>query len=514
MLRRTSFFLSKPNVVVVGTGWAGCYCAHRLDPELCNIEVLSTRNHMVFTPLLPQTTTGTLEFRSVCEPITNIQPALAKLPHRFYRSMVYDVDFDDQAVKCVGVGVVGASEHVPVHTFNVKYDHLILAHGARPNTFNIPGVQDTAFFLREVNEARGIRKRLVQNIMTADLPTTSVEETKRLLHTVVVGGGPTGIEFAANLADFFNEDVAKVNRSLLKHCKVTVLEAGEVLGSFDQKLRDYGMRRLDALGVQVIKQAVVGVNEREVITKSGEVLPTGLVVWSTGVGPSTVTKTLQCDKTNRGRISVDKYLRVLRDGKPMPNVFACGDCAANAEAPLPTLAAVASRQGTYLGNQINELIKHGKMSAEFEYKSLGSMVSLGNRSAIASVGGGSKKLDLEGLKALWFWKSAYLTLLGSLRSKLYVMVNWSGSKLFGRDITYIGDLSEDKMYSLLAEQEVSREKSRVKAVEMLKTMQPDATITSDLLEQSAKTGFIPRKSAEDPAKKTEEPVKNVEAPQK
>lgn len=511
MFRRATFFLSKPSVVVIGTGWGGCYCAHRLDPDKCNIEVLSTRNHMVFTPLLPQTTTGTLEFRSVCEPITNIQPALAKLPHRFYRSMVYDVDFGEKLVKCVGVGVVGATEHVPVNTFNVKYDYLVLAHGARPNTFNIPGVQDQAFFLREVNEARGIRKRLVQNIMAADLPTTTLEETKRLLHTVVVGGGPTGIEFAANLADFFREDVAKVNRSLLKHCKVTVLEAGEVLGTFDQKLRQYGLRRLDALGVQVIKQSVVGVNEREVITKSGEILPTGLVVWSTGVGPSTMTKTLQCDKTNRGRISVDNYMRVLRNNEPIPNVFACGDCAANNESPLPTLAAVASRQGTYLGNQINELLTKGKMSAPFEYRSLGSMVSLGSRSAIASVGAETKKFDLEGLKALWFWKSAYLTLLGSVRSKLYVMVNWTGSRLFGRDITYIGDLSEDKMYSLLAEQEVSREKSRVKAVEILKTMNSDTTITSELLEKSAVTGFIPRKQGGSPSPAAEEPKKADEA---
>lgn len=492
MLRRSFPSLTKPTVVILGTGWAGCYAAHRLNPNICNIQVLSIRNHMVFTPLLPQTTTGTLEFRSVCEPVTNIQPALARLPHRFYRCMSYGIDFEKQLVKCVGVGVVGASEKVPANVFDVQYDYLILAHGARPNTFNVPGVQDNAFFLREVNEARGIRKRLVQNIMTADLPIISLEETKRLLHTVVVGGGPTGIEFAANLADFFREDVGKVNRSLVKHCKVTIVEAGEVLGTFDKALRDYGQRRLKELGIEIIKSAVVGINEKEIITKGGQTLPAGLVVWSTGVGPSTMTKSLQCDKV-RGRIAVDDYLRVLHNGEPIPQVFAAGDCCANVETALPTLAAVASRQGTYLGEQLNHLIKERRMDKPFRYKSLGSMVTIGDASAIVSIGN-RYKVDLNGLKALWFWKSAYLTVLGSLRSKLYVSVNWVGSKIFGRDITYIGDMSEDRMYGALATEEVSREQSRIKSHEMLKNMKPETVITPEVLEKGAQEGFIKRKA--------------------
>ncbi|KAG5490694.1 hypothetical protein JKF63_00816 [Porcisia hertigi] len=484
MLRNTMLWLTKPRVVVLGTGWAGCYAARQLDPNLCTIQVISNRNHMVFTPLLPQTTTGTLEFRSVCEPITNIQPSLANPPHRFIRSVIYDVDFDKKLVQCVGVGVVGGSENVPVNTFSVEYDYLIMAYGALPNTFNIPGVEEKAFFLREVNEARGIRKRLVQNIMAADLPTTSSAEAKRLLHTVVVGGGPTGIEFAANLADFFREDIKKINAALLPHCKVTVLEAGEVLGSFDTALRKYGQRRLKELGVKIRKTAVVGVTDQEVFTKSGEVLPTGLVVWSTGVGSGPLTKALKCDKTTRGRISIDDHLRVLRDGTPIPNVFSAGDCAASNEKPLPTLAAVASRQGRYIGKEINNLLKGKQMSKPFVYRSLGSMASIGNRSAIVSLGQ-KFKIDVNGYMALWVWKSAYLTILGSIRSKLYVIVNWAGSQIFGRDITYIGDLSEDRKYSALAVEGVSRE-MRCKTVHQSPDpVKPGNNATSAMAEKAA-----------------------------
>ncbi|KAH9578226.1 FAD/NAD(P)-binding domain [Trypanosoma melophagium] len=493
MLHSTRLTL-RPNVVVVGTGWAGAYFVKNMDPKLANLQVLSLRNHHVFTPLLPQTTTGTLEFRAVCEPISRIQPALAELPHRFYRCFVYGVNFDEKEVNCVGVGVVDASSKVPVQTFSVKYDKLILAHGARPNTFNVPGVLDNAFFLREVNEARGIRKRLVQNIMAADLPTTSMEETKRLLHTVVVGGGPIGIEFAGTLADFLREDVRKVNHNLVKYCSVTVLEAGEVFGTFDQRVRRWGKRRLDALGVRVVKGAVVSVNENEVVTKDGTVFRTGLVVWGTGVGPSTLTKDLDLDRTSRGRISIDDHLRVLRKGEPIPDVFAIGDCAANEKLPLPTLAAVASRQGVYLANKVNKELQNKPAPKPFEYKSLGSMVSIGESAAVVELNV-PRRFDFVGLKALYFWRSAYLSILGSWRNKLYVLANWVGSTIFGRDTTFIGDLSEERVWRALAAEEVSRERARRMASEKLKTMGVDTTITAETVEKGAARGYIQRKSS-------------------
>ncbi|RNF26868.1 putative NADH dehydrogenase [Trypanosoma conorhini] len=497
MLRPTHAVL-RPNVVVVGTGWAGAYFTRYVDPKLANLEVLSIRNHHVFTPLLPQTTTGTLEFRAVCEPISRIQPALASLPNRFYRCVVHGVNFDEKEVNCVGVGVVDSSFKAAVQPFNVKYDKLILAHGARANTFNVPGVFDNAFFLREVNEARGIRKRLVQNIMVADLPTTDLEEAKRLLHVVVVGGGPTGVEFAASVADFFRSDVRKINRNLVNLCKVTVLEAGEVFGTFDLRVRNWGKRRLDALGVEIVKGAVVAVNDKEVITKDGAVVHTGLVVWSTGVGPSALTKDLDVDRTSRGRISIDDHLRVLRKGVPLPDVYAIGDCAANEKLPLPTLAAVASRQGTYLAKQVNGELSNKPVTAPFEYKSLGSMVSLGDRAAVVELNVAGK-VDLVGLKALYFWRSAYLSILGSWRNKLYVLVNWAGSAIFGRDTTFIGDLSEDRVWRSLATEEVSRERAKQKAVAKLKGMEAKRTITSEALEKGAERGYLFRKSG-----KTEE----------
>lgn len=464
---RVSFSL---NVVLIGTGWAGAYFAKRFNPTLANLHVLSTRNHHVFTPLLPQTTTGTLEFRAVCEPISNIQHALAQHPNSFSHCVVHNVDFDKKEVNCVGVGVINADLYAPVKAFNIKYDKLVLAHGAEPNTFNVPGVKENAFFLREVNEARAIRKRLIQNIMVADLPTTSVEEIKRLLHTVVVGGGPTGIEFAAAVTDFVRDDVHKNNPHLVKYCRVTVLEAGELFVTFDMHVRKWGVRRLKTLGVEIVKDSVVAVTDKEVLTKSGKRFSAGLVVWSTGVGPSTLTKTLDVDRTPTGRISVDPFLRVFRNGEALPDVFALGDCAANKELPLPTLAAVASRQGTYLASALNRELANQPFGPAFEYKSLGSMLTIGEKSAIVELHG-KRNIDFVGLKAIFFWRSAYLSILGSWRNKLYVIMNWLGSKIYGRDVTFFNDLSEERVWRALAARGISREPSLGETVAEMKSME-------------------------------------------
>lgn len=483
---------AKPTVVVIGTGWAGAYFVRDLKcKEQCNLVVLSQRNHMVFTPLLPQTCSGTLEFRSICEPIQRVQPDLANLPNVFYRTMVYDINFDTQTIQCVAVGVIGSNDaEIPVKSFDVSYDTLVLAHGARPNTFNIPGVEEHAFFLREVSEARGIRRRLMQNLMTAALPTTDHAEVSRLLHIVVVGGGPTGVEFAADLADFLSEDIPKVDPRLLKSFRVTLLEAREVLGTFDLTLRNHGVGRLQRMGVKLKKATVAEVTPTSVTLSDGEVMMCGMVVWSTGVGPSSLTKEMKCDKTKQGRIAIDKHLRVLREGKPLKNVYALGDCAADVENSLPTLAAVASRQGRYLAKRLNHLHRHrtDEYATAFSYRSLGSMLSLGSHEALVELVQ-PKKFDFMGLRALLIYKSAYLSQLGSYRNKLYVIVNWFGSYIFGRDVTYFAELSEAKLWKSLAKEGASREQLRRKLL-FKASENKKGTLTAKSIFDASKSGTV------------------------
>jgi len=233
-------------------------------------------------------------------------------------------------------------------------------------------------------------------------------------------------------------------------------------------LRNYGAKRLQAMKVKLKKAIVSEVTADAVILNDGEVLDTNLVVWSTGVGPSTLNKALLVDKNKQGRISVDDRLRVLKDGMPLDNVFAVGDCAADVTNPLPTLAAVAQRQGKYIAANINAQLKNSTKTMDsmkpFHYKHLGSMASLGRHTALVDFkpAGG---FDLKGVRAYLVWRSAYFTMLGSVRSKLYVAVNWLGSFIWGRDTTYISEISEAKLWSKLAIGGVTREQARLRTMQ-------------------------------------------------
>ncbi|CAD6217766.1 unnamed protein product [Miscanthus lutarioriparius] len=259
----------KPRVVVLGTGWAACRLLKDVDTRAYDVVCVSPRNHMVFTPLLASTCVGTLEFRSVVEPLARIAN--------------FGCD-DDQALCSLGL-----------------FD----------------------------------------------------EEKQRLLHCVVVGGDPTGVEFSGELSDFITRDVRQRYAHVKDYVKVTLIEANEILSSFD-------------IGTRV---------------------PYGLLVWSTGVGPSEFVKSLDLPKSPGGRIGVDEWLRV----PTAPDVFALGDCAGFLEGTgkpvLPALAQVAEREGRYLARLLGRVAGQnggkahcaGKadLGEPFVYKHIGSMASGG-----------------------------------------------------------------------------------------------------------------------------------------
>lgn len=439
----------KPRVVVLGTGWAACRFLKGLDTKVYDVVCISPRNHMVFTPLLASTCVGTLEFRSVAEPVSRIQSALASNPNSyFYLATCSGVDTDKHEVYCETVTNDG-SPHKP-YRFKVAYDKLVIAAGAEPLTFGIKGVKEHAFFLREVNHAQEIRKKLLLNLMLSENPGISEEEKKRLLHCVVIGGGPTGVEFSGELSDFIMSDVRDRFSHVKDDIKVTLIEANEILSSFDVGLRQYATNHLTKSGVRLMRGVVKEVHPKKITLNDGTDVPYGLLVWSTGVGPSEFVKSLHLPKSAGGRIGVDEWLRV----PSVEDVFALGDCAGFLEQTgrpvLPALAQVAERQGKYLVELFNKIGKQngGKaLSAEdiplgdpFVYKHLGSMATVGRYKALVDLrqSKDAKGISLAGFLSWLIWRSAYLTRVVSWRNRLYVAVNWATTLVFGRDNSRIG----------------------------------------------------------------------------
>ncbi|KAI6705010.1 hypothetical protein NL676_007972 [Syzygium grande] len=439
----------KPRVVVLGTGWAACRFMKGLDVNMYDIVCISPRNHMVFTPLLPSTCVGTLEFRSVAEPVNRIQPALAATPNSyFYLASCNGVDTDKHEVYCETVGNSGLPQEP--YQFKVAYDKLVIAAGAEPLTFGIKGVKEHAYFLREVNHAQEIRKKLLLNLMLSENPGISEEERKRLLHCVVIGGGPTGVEFSGELSDFIMKDVHESFPHVKDYIKVTLIEANEILSSFDVGLRQYAINHLTRSGVHLKRGVVKEVHAKKIVLNDGTDVPYGLLVWSTGVGPSEFIKSLNLPKSPGGRIGVDEWMRV----PSVEDVFALGDCAGFLEQTgrpvLPALAQVAEREGKFLEELFRRIGKQngGKafcskdipLGDPFVYKHLGSMASVGRYKALVDL---RQSKDANGISHAGFvswlvWRSAYLTRVVSWRNRFYVAVNWTTTMVFGRDNSRIG----------------------------------------------------------------------------
>lgn len=436
-------------LVIVGTGWAGyqlfTQCRkHRVDIEETvgrpvDLIVVSKRNHFLYTPLLASTTVGTLEFRSIIEPLRDSQLGQES---DFHFASVQDIDPEKKVLQ-VESAISAESRN---RKYDIKYDTLVLACGSRPLTFGLPGVEKHAFFLKELHHARKIRNRVLENFEAATQPGVTPEEKKSLLHFVVVGGGPTGIEFCAELYDLVQQDLVHKYPQTSKHLNVTLVDSGEILSGFDKHLRAVALRKIQKRStMKIVKKSCIEVTADGVTVEGGEKIPSGLVVWTAGVGPNELTKSLTVfEKSQRGNILTNQYCQVMgaanvEEKAPwgMPrrsNVFSIGDCAEILDYPLPATAQKAQSQANYLA-----LLLRGKNPAPakpYAFQSKGMMAYLGSYEGLFEARArDDDKITLSGWKAWFLWRSAYLTKLGSWRLRLQVPLDWLKAMLVGRDIS-------------------------------------------------------------------------------
>ncbi|MFN3427573.1 MAG: FAD-dependent oxidoreductase [Candidatus Thermochlorobacter sp.] len=409
----------KPRLVVLGTGFGALSLLKDLSPSRYATTVISPRNHFLFTPLLPSTTVGTIEFLSIAEPIR-----LAAKGATFMQASAFALDPLRKAICC--------KDLFSGKEFDIYYDVLVIAVGAASNTFGIEGVMQHALFLKELSDARLIRQKVIDNLEQASLPTVSEAERKRLLHFVVVGGGPTGVEYAAELADFFDDEVKMYFPNLVQDARITLVEAGkQILSSFDESLASYTLKVFQRRRIKsILNTPVKKVEAGRVHLATGEVLETGLIVWSTGNGPTPFVKALPFQKDRAGRILTDRYLRVLGQ----TNIFALGDCATIEGYSQPATAQVAMQAGKYLAKLLNRAPSPSeaeKSIAPFERQDFGMLAYIGDDKALADL----PNVKWKGFLTWLFWRAAYLTKLVSIKNKMQVLFDWIKSRLFGRDLS-------------------------------------------------------------------------------
>jgi NADH:ubiquinone reductase (H+-translocating) len=321
----------KPKLLILGGGWGSVALLKTLNPEEYHVTLVSPANYFLFTPMLPSATVGTLELRSLAEPIRRI---VAGVKGHFIRASAEEIDFSAKLVEVSQIDANGKEVR-----FYLPYDKLVIGVGSTTNPHGVAGLEN-CHFLKDIDDARKIRNKILSNLEYACLPTTTDEERRRLLSFVVCGGGPTGVEFAAELFDLLNEDLAMVFPKILRNeISVHLIQSrGHILNTYDEAVSKYAEARFqrDQVGVLTNSRVKEVKPDRILFTQKDEhgetvtkEIPMGFCLWSTGVSQTDfcqrISASLGAAQNNRHALETDTHLRL--NGTPLGDVYAIGDCA-------------------------------------------------------------------------------------------------------------------------------------------------------------------------------------------
>lgn len=417
-------------IVILGGGFAGVYTAKYLCRALSADErgrtrviLVSPENYLVFQPMLPEVISGTLETLHVISPIRRIAPRA-----ELYVRAVEAIDLE----RCV---VRLAPGHALRH-LEIKFDHLVVALGTRLACGMVPGLEEHAIPFKYLGDALRLRNHLVHTLEEAVIAEDPAERA-RLLTFVVAGGGFSGVECIAEMHDFLAHAVRSFHGLNPRELKLILLQSAEkILPEMKPSLADFAHRLLERRGVEIrLNTRLTGVTEQSATMlhkRSGAVtaIPTRTVVATVPVEPHPLLTTLPLAKSG-GRLSVNTRLHSAEAS----HVWALGDCAA---IPLgdgqfaPPTAQHAVREAQLCAANIAASLR-GRPLKDYEFRTLGTLASLGRRSAVADILG----VKISGVLAWLLWRVIYLAKFPLWDRKARILADWTMDLLLPRDITQV-----------------------------------------------------------------------------
>ena len=401
----TTRFEGLPHVVIVGAGFGGLAAALSLRHAPCRVTVVDRRNYHLFQPLLYQVATASLSPADIATPIRVLfrnQPNVRVLMGR-----VEDVDTKRQEV-------------ITTEAKRIPYDYLVLATGARHSYFDHDEWEEFAPGLKKIDDATDIRRRLLVAFEHAENTDDAVEQ-ERLLTFAIVGGGPTGVEFAGAIAELAHHGMHREFRNIdPTRTKVLLLQgAPRILPAFPENLSAISQQSLAELGVEVRTDARVELVDPEGVIVAGERIPCRTIFWAAGVIASPAAKWVGGDMDRAGRLKVAPDLSVPGHA----NIFAVGDTALSEGwrgNPVPGLAPAAKQGGQYAAKVIRARLEGRDPPPPFRYRHTGSLATIGRKSAVADFGW----IRLSGVVAWWLWGLVHVFLLIGGRNRISVAIEW------------------------------------------------------------------------------------------
>ncbi|OFA17447.1 quinol oxidase [Acidithiobacillus ferrivorans] len=393
-----------PHVVIVGAGFGGLTCAAKLTKTPVHVTLIDRHNYHLFQPLLYQVATASLSPADIAATV---------------RGLFCD-HLNVQVLLGQVTGIDTAQQEVLIGKRRMPYDYLVLATGASHSYFGRDEWEPYAPGLKTIADAVEIRRRILSAFERAEAAEYPADR-QGLLTFVIVGGGPTGVELAGDIAELVRYGMEKEFHHFDPASARVVLiqSAPRLLPTFPETLSEKAKRSLERLGVEVMLESRVEHIDQEGVRVNGERLPSRTVLWAAGVVASPAARWLNAAADRSGRVKVEADLSVAG----LPNVFVIGDTAlANAWKgdPVPGLAPAAKQGGAYVARTIRRKLQGQSAQPPFAYRHMGSLATIGRKAAVANFNG----VNVSGAPAWWLWGLIHVALLVGLRNRISVMFNW------------------------------------------------------------------------------------------
>ena len=399
----------RPRVVIVGAGFGGLVAARTLARWAVEVTLVDRNNYHTFLPLLYQVAAAELEATDIAYPVRSIARKLKNV--RFIMAEV--------------TGIRPIEGIVETNGPEIPFDYLLLATGSVPHFFGVEGAEQYAFPLYELEQGVALRTQILRCFERA-VREPDAETRRRMLTFAIVGGGPTGVEYAGALAELIHGPLQKDYPTLdFDEVRLVLLEALDGLLAFlPAKLGIYTQSRLERMGVEVRLGAMVSkITAQSVNFDDGTEMPTETVVWTAGVRADPRLQAWGLPLARGGRVATEPTLQV----REHPQIYAIGDVSYLEEdgQPLPMVAPVAMQQAKVAAQNIVRQAE-GQELELFRYRDQGTMVTIGRNTGVARIG----RRGFSGFFAWAAWLAVHLFKLIGFRNRLAVLLNWSWDYFF------------------------------------------------------------------------------------
>ena len=443
-------------ILILGGGFGGIEVLRQLqkafqDDVGIDITLVSRDNFFLFTPMLPEVSSGMIETRHILTPVRTFCKRA-----KFYEASVESIDLKNKNV-VIAHAIGNQTYPINYRSHTLKYDYLVLALGGKTNFFGMTEVANNALTMKSIGDAIVLRNHVISMLEQADVEHEDLVLSRSLMTFVIVGGGFSGVEAAGELNDFVRESIEHFYHNLdrMDARIILVNSGGRILPEVTEDLAQFALQQLRKNGVEVmLNTRLTGATQDSVKLNNGSLISCNTLIWAAGALPDEkLIGNLLCDHDKSGRIVANKHLEIngYENG-----AFVVGDCACVTDphtgSPYPPTAQHALRQAKVATQNIIFAIK-GKPNdskISLDYKTKGMMALIGKRNGVGILLGHK----VHGFTAWFLWRLYYLGNLPTTEKKLRVMVDWFIDLFFKRDVSRLRTFTEES--SIKASTEILR----------------------------------------------------------